>query len=170
MNFSAPSGSPWNAPPASLVRERAGKDDVSDSGGVLGAARICQGPVDSLPPHIAPRGRARRPTRCAKSAGRPSRSPAAIRCLRDGRDYPGGRRDARDAIDDERLERIAHGIDHAGSMLGVLAEEPAERPDLERELERGRAIVAANWLVVRSNADGAEAGRLEDPGEAHAIR
>src|SRR5712671_5559958 len=63
-------------------------------------------------------------------------------CLRgDGRDYPGGRRDARDAVDDERLERVAHGIDHAGSILGVLTEEPAERPDLERELERGHAIV-----------------------------
>src|SRR5882724_822357 len=96
--------------------------------------------------------------------------PSAAGLRGDGRDYPGGRRDARDAVNDERLERVAYGIDHAGSILGVFAEEPAERSDLERELERGRAIVAANRLVVRSHADGAESGGPEDPGEARAIR
>ncbi len=93
-------------------------------------------------------------------------------CTRSGGrgDDPGGRRQARDAAGDERLERVPDGVDDGGRLLGMLAQQPAERADAQGELERGGAIVAADRLVVRSDGDGTEASGIEDPGEPRPVR
>src|SRR5256885_14616278 len=88
--------------------------------------------------------------------------------LAPGGDDPGRGGDARDSVDDEGLERVAHRIDDSGAVLGVLAKDAAEGTDLEGELQRAEAIVPADVLVVRGEADVDEAGGLEDPAEAGA--
>jgi hypothetical protein len=82
---------------------------------------------------------------------------------------PRGGRELRDSIDDEWFDRVAHGIDDRRLPLGVLAELPAERPEMEGELEGAGAIVAADRLVVRCDGDVAEAGGVEDAREARAV-
>src|SRR5256885_15376422 len=90
--------------------------------------------------------------------------------LAPGGDDPGRGGDARDSVDDEGLERVAHRIDDSGAVLGVLAKDAAEGTDLEGELQRAEAIVPADVLVVRGEAAVDEAGGLADPAEAAAAR